>query len=177
MTALPSRAKGSGVEPELDRLTYSAYLLTLDPGLALSLAMSVLDASSEEERLDGDLLRRTVEFALQRLRLDSDQPSDGESSIFDIILQSDSAIISSQCLLSMKQNISENPILALDSEPRITFVLHHVLGYGIREAAVMVRMDEKEFRSQLRKAYLQLAFARTASELQPLDAVLESAMA
>ncbi len=177
MAALLSRGKRSGVELELDRLTYSAYLLTLDPGVALSLAMSVLDESSEEERLDGDLLRHTVEFALQRLQLDSDQPSDGESSIFDIILQSDSAMVSSQCLLSMKQDINENPILALDSEPRIAFVLHHVLSFGIREAAAMAKMSEKEYRGQLRKAYLQLASARTASELQPPDALLESAMA
>ena len=66
--------------------------------------LAVLDASSEEERLDGDVLRRTVEFALQRLRLDSDLPSDGESSIFDIILQSDSAMVSDRCLLSIKQD-------------------------------------------------------------------------
>ena len=57
----------------------------------------------------------------------------------------------------MKALTNGNPILRLDSDARIAFVLHHVLGYSISEAAAMAQITEKEFHTQLRKAYLQLA--------------------
>src|SRR5437016_9965953 len=48
----------------------------------------------------------------------------------------------------------------LDSAPRIAFVLHHLLGFKIRDAAAKVRLTEKQYRAQLRRAYLQLASFR-----------------
>jgi len=50
-----------------------------------------------------------------------------------------------------------NPILALDSSSRIAFLLHHLLGYEIGDAALLTELSEKEFRAYLRSAYLQLA--------------------
>jgi len=50
-----------------------------------------------------------------------------------------------------------NPILALDSIARIAFLLHHLLGYKIEDAALLTEQSEKEFRAYLRSAYLQLA--------------------
>jgi DNA-directed RNA polymerase specialized sigma24 family protein len=57
----------------------------------------------------------------------------------------------------LKEQTNGNPILLLDSGARIAFVLHHVLGYSIHGAAAMVQISEKQYHTQLRKAYLQLA--------------------
>jgi DNA-directed RNA polymerase specialized sigma24 family protein len=57
----------------------------------------------------------------------------------------------------LKEQTSGNPILLLDSGARIAFVLHHVLGYSMNGAAAMAQISEKEYRTQLQKAYLQLA--------------------
>ena len=51
------------LQAELDRLTCSAYLLTLDPAMAWSVVMAALDWSSEEVAADYDLLRRSVELS------------------------------------------------------------------------------------------------------------------
>jgi hypothetical protein len=51
----------------------------------------------------------------------------------------------------------DNPILWLDSPARIAFLLHHLFGHKIEEAALLVEISEKEFRTQLRSAYRQLA--------------------
>jgi hypothetical protein len=66
MTPQLSQPADKNIDAELDRLTYSAYLLTLDPGLALSVVMAALDDSVGKP--DANLLRRTVELSLQQLR-------------------------------------------------------------------------------------------------------------
>ena len=67
-----------------------------------------------------------------------------------------SAAINSTAFQSLL-DLSGNPILLLDSTSRIAFVLHHVLGYKLEEAAAKAQMDETEYRAHLRKAYLRLA--------------------
>jgi hypothetical protein len=156
MTTQMSQAADKRIESELDRLTYSAYLLTLDPRVAVSVVMTAIDGSLEEITTGPDLLERTVELALEQLRRDSRLEGDGESSAFDAVLYGYSAAIHTPTFQSLK-DLSGNPILLLDSTSRIAFVLHHVLGYKLGEAAAKAQMDETEYRAQLRKAYLQLA--------------------
>jgi hypothetical protein len=156
MTPQISQAADRHIESELDRLTFSAYLLTLDPGVAVSVVMTAIDGSLEEIATGPDLLERTVELALEQLRRESGTEGDGESSVFDAVLYGHSAAINSPTFQSLK-DLSGNPILMLDSTSRIAFVLHHVLGYKLGEAAAKAQMDETEYRAQLRKAYLRLA--------------------
>ena len=59
MTPQISQAADKHIESELDRLTYSAYLLTLDPGVAVSVVMTAIDGSLEEVTTGPDLLERT----------------------------------------------------------------------------------------------------------------------
>ena len=146
-----------GIEAELDRLTYSAYLLTLDPDLALSVVMIALDGAQEDLSSRPGLLRRTVELSLQQLRRDSTARLDRESSAFETLLYGDTTAAESKRTLSFNENLSGNPIVLLDYAARTTFVLHHVLDYPITEAAAMLEMSEKENRADLRESYLQLA--------------------
>lgn len=157
MTPQISQAADKHIQSDLDRLTYSAYLLTLDPGVAVSVVMTAIDGSLEEITATGpDLLERTVELALEQLRRESRTEGDGESSAFDAVLYGYSAAINSPTFQSLK-GLSGNPILLLDSTSRIAFVLHHVLGYELGKVAAKAQMDETEYRAQLRKAYLRLA--------------------
>jgi hypothetical protein len=156
MTPHTSQTADRNLQAELERLAYSAYLLTLDPGVALSVVMTALDGSLEEISGGPDLLERTVELALEQLRRESRTEGDGESSAFDAVLYGHSAAINSPTFQSLK-DLSGNPILLLDSTSRIAFVLHHVLGYKLGEAAAKAQMDDTEYRAQLRKAYLRLA--------------------
>jgi hypothetical protein len=156
MTQQISQVADKHIESELDRLTYSAYLLTLDPGVAVSVVMTAIDGSLEEITSGPDLLERTVELALGQLQRESRTEGDGESSASDAVLYGHSAAINSPTFQSLK-DLSDNPILLLDSTSRIAFVLHHVLGYQLGEAAAKAQMDETEYRAQLRKAYLHLA--------------------
>lgn len=164
MTPQMSQAADKRIESELDRLTYSAYLLTLDPGVAVSVVMAAIDGSLEEIAAGPDLLERTVELALGQLRRESVTEGDGESSAFDAELYGHSAETDSPAFQSLKE-LSSNPILLLDSTCRIAFVLHHVLGYKVGEAAAKAQMDETEYRAQLRKAYLRLASFRTEGQV------------
>jgi len=148
---------GNTIDAELDQLTYSAYVLTLDPDLALSVVMAAVDASMEDLASRRDLLRRTIEISLSHLRLDAPAASDRESLALEALLYSDDAFATSTLALSLKEQTNGNPILLLDSGARIAFVLHHVLGYSISGAAAMAQIREKEYRVQLQKAYLQLA--------------------
>lgn len=145
------------IDVELDQLTYSAYLLTLDPDLALSVVMAAIDASMEDLDSHRDLLQRTIEISLAQLRFDASAISDRESSPIEALLYDDSSFAGSKRVLSLKEPTNSNPILLLDSESRIAFVLHHVLGYSINEAALTSRIGAKEHLTQLRRAYLQLA--------------------
>jgi fumarylacetoacetate (FAA) hydrolase family protein len=145
------------MDVELNQLTYSAYLLTLDPDLALSVVMAAVDASMEDLASRHDLLERTIEISLAQLRLDDSAGTDRESLALEALLYSGSSFATSTLALSLKEQTSGNPILLLDSGARIAFVLHHVLGYSMNGAAAMAQISEKEYRTQLQKAYLQLA--------------------
>jgi hypothetical protein len=145
------------IDSELDQLTYSAYLLTLDPDLALSVVMAAVDTAIEDDASHRDVLQRTIELSLAQLRPNPSAASDRESFPFEALLYSDSSPAASKQTLSLKELTNGNPILLLDSDARIAFVLHHVLGYSINGAAAMAKMSEKKYHTQLRKAYLQLA--------------------
>src|ERR1700722_5801646 len=163
MTPQISQAADKHIESEIDRLTYCAYLLTLDPEVAVSVVMTAIDGSLEEITTGPDLLERTVELALEQLRRESRMAKDGGSSVFDAVLYGHSAAIDSPPFQSLK-DLSGNPILLLDSTSRIAFVLHHVLGYKLGEAAAKAQMDETEYRAQLRKAYLRLALLHSEEQ-------------
>src|SRR5437016_10491563 len=147
------------LQAELDRLTYSAYLLTLDPGKAFSAVARAIDGSLQENTANSDLLERTVQLALEDVLYESGARWDGESSAYDALLYGRSAAINSKAFQSL-EDLDGSPILLLDSAPRIAFVLHHLLGFKIRDAAAKVRLTEKQYRAQLRRAYLQLASFR-----------------
>jgi hypothetical protein len=176
MTPQISQVADNHIESELDRLTYSAYLLTLDPGVAVSVVMTAIDGSLEEITTGPDLLERTIELALQQLRRESRTERDGESSTFDAVLYGHSAAINSPTFQSLK-DLSGNPILLLDSTSRIAFVLHHVFGYKLGEAAVKAQMDETEYRAQLRKAYLRLASFHSEGQVSSGKFLEEPALA
>jgi hypothetical protein len=145
----------NNLQAELDRLTYSAYLLTLDPAKALSAVERAIDGSLEETTVNSDLFQRTVELALEEVLCESGR-WDGESSAYDVVLYGCSAANDSKAFPSL-QELSGSPVLLLDSTSRIAFVLHHLLGYKISDAAAKARLTEKQYRAQLRRAYLQLA--------------------
>jgi hypothetical protein len=170
------QAADDNLQSELDRLTYSAYLLTLDPRMAVSVVMTAIDGSLEQIMAAPDLLKRTVELALEQLRRESRAEWDGESSALDAVLYGDSPEINSPTFQSLK-DLSGNPILLLDSTPRIAFVLHHVLGYRLKEAAAMAQIDETEYRAQLRKAYLGLAALRFEQPVLASNVVEQVALA
>ena len=157
MTPQLIQHENNSIDPELDQLTYSAYLLTLDPDLALSVVMAAIDTSMEDLTSHPDLLRRTIEISLAQLRLEASSASDRESLALEALLYSGSSSTTSSLVLSLKEKTHGNPILLLDSGARIAFVLHHVLRFSINGAAAMARISEKEYHTQLRKAYLQLA--------------------
>ena len=159
MTPQMSQATEKNLQAELDRLTYSAYLLTLDPGKAFSAVAKAIDGSLEETTPNSDLLERTVELALEEVLCESGARWDGESSAYDALLYGRSAAINSKAFQSLR-DLNDSPILLLDSTSRIAFVLHHVLGFKISDAAVKARLTEKQYRAQLRRAYLQLASFR-----------------
>ena len=158
MDTQSSQTENHDLQAELDRLTYSAYLLTVDPGVAVSVVMQAIDWSLEEITSDPGLLQRTVELALEQSHQESSRSWDGESSALDAVLYGHSAPLNASAFQSVKE-LTGSPILLLDSTSRIAFVLHHVLGYSVREAAKMAQMNETEYRSQLQTAYVQLAGA------------------
>jgi hypothetical protein len=160
MTPQMSQATEKNLQAELDRLTYSAYLLTLDPGKAFSAVARAIDGSLEETSPNSDLLERTVELALEEVLFESGARWDGESSAYDVLLYGRSAAINSKAFQSL-QDLNGSPIILLDSTSRIAFVLHHLLGFKISDAAVKARLTEKQYRVQLRRAYLQLASIRS----------------
>jgi hypothetical protein len=149
----------TNLEAELDRLTYSAYLLTLDPGKALSAVERAIDASLEETTVHSDLLERIVDLALEDILCQYRTSWDGESSAYDVVLYGHSQAINAKAFRSL-QDLNGSPILLLDATSRIAFVLHHLLGYKIGDAAAKARLTEKQYRAQLRRAYVQLASFR-----------------
>jgi hypothetical protein len=149
----------TNLQAELDRLTYSAYLLTLDPAKAFSAVERAINGSLEETTVQSDLLERTVELALEDVLCESRTSWDGESSAYDVVLYGHSPTINSKAFQSL-QDLNGSPILLLDATSRIAFVLHHLLGYKIGDAAAKARLTEKQYRAQLRRAYVQLASVR-----------------
>lgn len=69
-----------------------------------------------------------------------------------------------------------DPILALDSRSRAAFLLHHLSGYKIEDAALLAEISEEEFRKHLHSAYLQLAPLQFGTNLH-LSATGEPALA
>src|SRR5262249_1729298 len=92
----------NSIDVELDRLTHSAYLLTLDPDLALSVVMAAIDAAREDLASRHDLLQRTIEISLAQLRLDTSATSDRESLAVEALLYSDSSFTTSKLILSLR---------------------------------------------------------------------------
>ena len=150
----------TNLQAELDQLTYSAYLLTLDPGKAFSVVARAIDGSLGETASNSDLLERTVELALEEVLCESGARWDGESSAYDVVLYGSSAAANSKAFQSL-QDLNDSPILLLNSSSRVAFVLHHLLGFTIGDAAVKAQLTEKQYRVQLRRAYLQLASIRS----------------
>jgi hypothetical protein len=145
------------IQVELDRLTYSSYLLTLDPAKALSAVSAAIDGSLEKLTPHSDLQRRTVELSLHQLQRESGIAWDREGLPCDLVLNTDLGLACSKGFTSFEEDMNGNPILSLDSGSRVAFVLHHVLGYNIEESALLAEMEEKGFRMQLRSAYVELA--------------------
>jgi hypothetical protein len=144
------------IEAELDRLTYLAYLLTLDPAQALSVVLTALDWYLEKPIQNSDLQRRTVELLLRHLQNQAAMDAENECPPYDAVLHDDSQKVNSKQFSFSEDDMGNKPIVALDSGSRIAFVLHHVLGYTIEESALLADMDVKGFRAQLRSAYVQL---------------------
>lgn len=69
-----------------------------------------------------------------------------------------------------------NPILSLDSSSRTAFLLHHLFGYNIEEAASLAEMSQEEFCTHLRYAYLQLIPSQLGLDAY-LNAVAQPALA
>ena len=156
MTPQMSPTPKNNPQAEIDRLTYSAYLLTLDLGKAFSAVERAIDRSPAETTVQSDLLERTVEAALEDVLCESGRSWDGEASAYDVALYGPPAAINSEAFQTLP-DLSGSSILLLDSVSRIAFVLHHLLGFKISDAAVKTRLPEKQYRAQLRRAYLQLA--------------------
>jgi hypothetical protein len=176
MTPQMSQATEKNLQAELDRLTYSAYLLTLDPGKAFSAVAKAIDGSLEETTPNSNLLERTVELALEEVLCESGARWDGESSAYDALLYGRSPAINSKAFQSL-QDLNDSPIHLLDSTSRIAFVLHHLLGFKISDAAVKARLTEKQYRGQLRRAYLQLASFRLEDGTRSSHGAEQSALA
>ena len=177
MTQQSARTEKTSIEAELDRLTYSTYLLTLNRGLALSVVLTALDWSLEKPIANSDLQRRTVELSLRQLQHQSGVDSASECPSCEAVLYDDSGVANSQGFSSSELDISSNPILSLDAGSRIAFVLHHVLGYDIEQSAMLADLDEKGFRAQLRSAYVQLASCQLwRFDAHPNEVLAQSAL-
>ena len=164
------------LDAELEQLAFSAYLLTLDAGAALSAVMAALDASLEDLDASSDLQLSTIKLSLKRLRSEADLAADHESSVYDALLYGNANGTSS--LLSLwKKEPASNAIASLGTRSRVAFVLHHVLAYKVEEAAALAGVDEKRFRAQLRRAYVELAAYELGANPYSSDVLAESALA
>jgi hypothetical protein len=79
-------------------------------------------------------------------------------------------------LLSLDGKMGSNPIVSLDANSQIAFVLHHVLGYKLEEAALLLEMSATEFCVQLQRAYLQLVSHRMRPDVH-ISVLSEPALA
>lgn len=80
-------------------------------------------------------------------------------------------------LYSLTEETNSEAIFSLDSSSRTAFLLHHVLGYNMEEASVLLEVSEIEFRAQLRNAYLQLASDEFGSDVHLSEVAAEPALA
>ena len=108
MTPQMSQTTDNNLQAEIDRLTCSAYLLTLDPGKALSAVVRAIDGSLEQTTVNSDLLERTVELALEEVLCESGTSWDGEASACDVVLYGYLAAINSKAFQSL-QDLSGSP--------------------------------------------------------------------
>lgn len=83
------------------------------------------------------------------------------------MLYGDSKVTLPKPFTSLEDDMSGNPIPSLDTGCRIAFVLTHILGYELSEAAAKTEMTEKEYHAQLRKAYSQLMSLQPENEIVP----------
>src|ERR1700729_79457 len=90
MTQKSAHTEQTSIEAELDRLTYSTYLLTLNRDLALSVVLTALDWSLEKPIANSDLQRRTVELSLRQLQHQSGVDGDSEWPSSEAVLYDDS---------------------------------------------------------------------------------------
>jgi len=165
LTQKLSSGADRNIDTELDRLTCSAYLLTMDAGVALSVVMEALEDSLEGVGAGPNLLGRTVELSLEQLRRGPASAWDRKSSATEVVLYGDPKMAVSRWVLRLQEETSSNPVLGLDSTSRIAFVLHHLLGYKIREAATLAQISEKDYRAHLRNAYVQLVALQSGPEV------------
>lgn len=77
----------------------------------------------------------------------------------------------------MDGEMSSNPIFSLDSKSGTAFLLHHVLGYKIEDAASLLEMSEMEVRTNLRSAYVQLASSEFGRDVYLSELPAESGVA
>ena len=77
MTPETTQTPENNLRAELDRLTYAAFLLTLDHGKVLSAVLKAIDGSLEETTANSDLVERAVELALKEVRCESGTNWDG----------------------------------------------------------------------------------------------------
>src|SRR5258708_38809928 len=116
------------------------------------MGMREMDGWMEPPTADPGLLERTVELSLQQLRSESSARWDGESSAFDAVLYGQFTATNSPAFQSLN-DLSSNPILLLDSTSRVAFVLHHLLGYTIHQAAVKARSEERRVGKECRSRW------------------------
>src|SRR5215467_12617658 len=117
--------ESSNIDVEIGQLTYYAYLLTLNPDVASSVVMAAVD-SSDSLASRHYLVHRTVAISLAQLRQDASAPSDTESLSVEALLYGDASCATATLIQCLKEQTNSNPILLLDSEARIAFILHHV---------------------------------------------------
>jgi DNA-directed RNA polymerase specialized sigma24 family protein len=129
--------------------------------------MTALGDAVAEPTGENDLLVRTVEIALQELQAKPGRAWDRESTALEVVLYGEYKSGNSGRILALKEENADNPILSLHLTDRLAFVLHHVLGYKIKNAAEMRNVDEKQFRAHLHHAYGQLASVRDGRQVFP----------
>lgn len=83
----------NNIDVELDRLAYYAYLLTLDPDLALSVVTAAIDTSMTHLASRHDLLQLAITISLAQFRLEPSAASDRESPAVAGLLFSDSRLV------------------------------------------------------------------------------------
>lgn len=111
----------TNLEAELDRLTYSAYRLTLDPGKVFSAMVRAIDGSLEGTTINSDLFERTMDLAL--------------ASAYDVVLYGSFAAINSKALDQILAQTDERTKIVPGHRPFATRADLH----GYHDMLVQVR--------------------------------------